>query len=143
MAKLNQDLLKQAGLTQEVIDKLIQEEERKDFEESIKSLFKNPKVKEVRTILKSFTKKSKVALKLSITTNLAGEDTLRIARASNIQSNGTNGGAKKPCIVNGIKYESCASACRTHGLEIGRNSPKRVLESALKNKSINSFELVE
>lgn len=136
---LNKELLRQAGLAEEVIAKLIQSEKTEVFNTKVKALFTNAKVKAVEALLKTFD----IPLKLTISIDGGGESTIKIARASTNPGNSNgNGGAKMPCQVNGIKYKSCAAACRAQGLEIGRDSPKRVLQRALANKAIESFQLV-
>ena len=120
---LNVELLKKAGLDQDTIDRLVKEEQRKAFEEKIKKLFSHQHVKGVVKLVSSLDFPCRIVIEKR---QGEKESTLKISSPSS----GTRGNSKngQKVVVNGKEYPSFKAVCDDLGLEVNRDSARRVLE---------------
>ena len=119
---LNVELLKKAGLDQDTIDRLVKEEQRKAFEEKIKKLFSHQHVKGVVKLVSSLDFPCRIVIEKK---QGEKESTLKISSPSSGLTKAKNG---QKVIVNGKEYQSFKAVCEDLGLEVGRDSARRVLE---------------
>jgi len=120
---LNIALLRKAGLDDLTIERLVREEQRKEYEKKIKKLFSSPQVKAVVKLVDSLDVPCRVVIEKK---QGEKESTLKISSPSS----GTKGNSKngQKVVVNGKEYPSFKAVCDDLGLEVNRDSARRVLE---------------
>ena len=119
---LNIALLRKAGLDDLTIERLVREEQRKEYEKKIKKLFSSPQVKAVVKLVDSLDVPCRVVVEKR---QGEKESTLKISSPSSGLTKAKNG---QKVIVNGKEYQSFKAVCEDLGLEVGRDSARRVLE---------------